>query len=159
MQLSHYLTQQSIIVPLQATSKEAAISELVDELAKFTGIPNKEKLLAAIDDREKSASTFLPMGVAVPHARVEGVKDISMVVGVCKNAIKDTYGDTPLSANVFCLFLSPTQEKEFGNHLKLLARIAAIFSNPDFVHEIAEIDSPSEVFTRIQKRERQLENA
>ena len=158
MQLTHYLSHQSIIIPLHGATKHEVLDELVDRVSDKLGIENKERLLDVIEEREECASTFLPMGVAVPHARVPEVQDITMVVGVARNAIADTWGDNPLKANIFCLFLSPTEEKEFGNHLKLLARIAAVFSDPNFVNELSQVDSCDEFFSRIQGRERQIEN-
>lgn len=157
MQLSHYLTPQSIIVPLRGNSKQTVLAELVEILAERHGLGNPKGFIHAIEERERCASTFLPMGVAVPHARIPAIKEIVMIIGVSPTGINDVSGETPLVANVFCLFFSPTEEKEFGKHLKLLARIAAIFSDPGLVGEIAAMTTPEKIFARLQKRERQID--
>jgi len=157
MQLSHYITPDEIVVPLKGTTKEAVYKELVRHIAEQHHIKEKDKLIKAILDREASATTFLPIGVAIPHARISNVKDIVVVMGVSHEAIKDTAKEgPPLTANVFCLFFSPTEEKEFGRHLKLLARIAAVFSDTKLVPELAKLRSPEDVFERIQLREREM---
>ena len=157
MQLTHYLTPESIIVPLKGTTKDEVLAELVTELSRRKGIVDADRLLASIKDREASSSTFLPMGVAVPHARVGLVDEITMITGISPKGIQDNPKQSPLVANIFCLFLSPTEEKEFGKHLKLLARIAAIFSDPKITGELAAMTSPADIFARIQKRERKIE--
>ena len=45
MQLSHYMTPESIVVPLKATTKLEVLEELVTELSKRTGIANPKSLL------------------------------------------------------------------------------------------------------------------
>ena len=157
MQLSHYMTPESIVVPLKATTKLEVLEELVTELSKRTGIANPKSLLHAIEEREACSSTFLPMGVAVPHARVPEVSDITMIAGIAPEGIMDAGDPSSLTAHVFCLFFSSTEEKEFGKHLKLLARMAAVFSDPDFVAKISHMTKPDQIFSAIQKRERQIE--
>jgi PTS system fructose-specific IIC component len=157
MQLTHYISPDEIVIPLRATTKEAAYKELVKYLAEHKKLNDINGLTKAIFDREASTSTFLPIGVAIPHARVPAIKDIEVVMGVSPNPIMDTAPDSPpITANVFCLFFSPTEEKEFGRHLKLLARIAAVFSDTNLVSDLSKLHSADEVFERIQRRERQM---
>ncbi|MBI4211880.1 MAG: PTS sugar transporter subunit IIA [Deltaproteobacteria bacterium] len=157
MQLAHYLKPESIIVPLQSTTKKHAFAELVAALCQREQLSDSEKLLHAIEEREKSSSTFLPMGIAVPHARIPDVNDIVMILGISPAGIQDEGGFAPLEAHLFFLFFSSTTEKEFGKHLKLLARIAAVFSDPQLVADIADLKTPQQIFARIQKRERQID--
>lgn len=157
MQLTHYLAPDEIVVPLKGTTKEEVYKELVDYLARHNNLKDAARLQKAIFDREASATTFLPIGVAVPHARVPDIKDIVFAMGVTPIPIQDTAPEAPpITANVFCLFFSPTEEKEFGRHLKLLARIAAVFSDATLVEDLVALSSSKEVFERIQQRERQM---
>lgn len=157
MQLSHYLTPREIIIPLKGTSKNAIYEELVSYLADINKITDKKRLLEAIMERESSASTFLPMGIAIPHARIPDINDITVVMGISPTEIKDTAkGGPDFTANVFILFFSPAEEKELGRHLKLLARIAAVFSDAKLVPELARMNSAEDVFELLQRRERDI---
>lgn len=156
MALSHYLNPKSIIAPLAATTKAGVIRELVHHLATENELGDEEALLQMILEREEKTSTFLPMGVAIPHARTEMVSDIIMVMGTSPEGVQDE-GPEPLCANIFFLFLSPTQEKEFGKHLKLLARLASIFDELDFTVELSKLTDPDEIFAQIQRREREID--
>ncbi len=157
MQLCLYLTPELIIAPLAGTSKGEVIRELVERLAAQKGLANVDGLFDAVMEREKTGSTFLPSGIAIPHARVPDVSDIAVVMGIAKEPIHEEDSDSPLEARLFCLFFSPTNDKEFGRHLKLLARISAIFCDTDFIDHIKSLTDPREIFEALQKRERTIE--
>jgi len=156
MQLCLYLTPELIITPLKATTKEGIIRELVEHLAAEKGIVDPEMLLDAVMDREKTGSTFLPSGIAIPHARVPCVNDITLTLGFAPHPVEDTDGQNALTARMFCLFFSPTTDKEFGRHLKLLARVSALFSDTEFIDELADMTDSKKIFEALQKRERSL---
>lgn len=156
MALTYYLQPRHIVAPLKSTTKEDAIKELVLHLAKEHGLKSEKELLKLVTERESCASTFLPMGVAVPHARTDDVKDIVMALGTSQNGIVDT-AEIPITAYVIILFFSPVKEKEFGRHLKLLARVAAMFSDPSFARELAGLSSAEEIFARLQHKESKLD--
>lgn len=157
MQLCLYLTPESITAPLKGTSKDEIIHELVDLLVKQHGICNAKNVHSAVIEREGTSSTFLPSGIAIPHARVPETNDIIVAFGVAPQPITDTTTSDGLTARIFCLFLSPTRDKEFGRHLKLLARISAVFSDPEFIEQISSMTDPKEIFEALQKRERTLD--
>ena len=157
MQLCLYLTPESIVAPIKGETKDAIIKELVEQLVERHRLPNADEVLFAVQDREKTSSTFLPSGIAIPHARVGEVSDIVVALGVTPAPITDNSTSSDgLSARIFCLFLSPTRDKEFGRHLKLLARISAVFSDPEFIESIAGMSNSKDIFEALQRRERAL---
>jgi len=157
MQLCLYLTPESVVAPVKGDTKDAIISELVNQLVTRHRLSNAESVTAAVLEREATSSTFLPSGIAIPHARVQEVSDIVVALGVTPAPIKDSTNSDGLTARIFCLFLSPIRDKEFGRHLKLLARISAIFSDPEFIEQISQMNDPKEIFQALQKRERTLD--
>ena len=134
-------------------SKEELLEKLVCELAKQNNIKNYQYLAQAILDREHESSTFLPTGIAIPHARVPDVPEILLIMGVLKEGFSETPGAE--RTHLIFLFFSPIKDKEFGRHLKLLARISSIFRDPSFVKEIASVKSAEEIFSLIQHKERE----
>lgn len=157
MQLCLYLTPELIKTPLEAKTKDAVIRELVSALAMEKKLSNADNLFKAVMEREETSSTFLPSGIAIPHARVPDVQDISVVMGVSNEPIDDTNGHSGLTARIFCLFFSPTMDKEFGRHLKLLARISALFCDTDFIDQVVAQKDSKAIFELLQKRERTLD--
>lgn len=152
--LCNYLTPKHIVSPLQGTTKEELLEGLTNVLAEINGLKNRKHLFQTILDREAEGSTFLPTGIAIPHARVPDVTNITLVMGIVPEGFKETPESDP--TYIIFLFFSPIKEKEFGKHLKLLARMSAIFRDPDFVREVAALGSSDDIFALIQKKEREI---
>jgi PTS system nitrogen regulatory IIA component len=144
-------------VPLKGENKDDIIRELVERLTLQHGICNSDNVLNAVIEREGTSSTFLPSGIAIPHARVPDTSDIVVAIGIAPTPVFDNTNSDGLTARIFCLFLSPIRDKEFGRHLKLLARISAIFSDPEFIEHVSNMTEPKEIFEALQKRERTLD--
>ncbi len=71
MKLSDFVVREAILVDLQATSKEAAIREIVQSLATSGRLAEADTdgVARAILNREELGSTGIGQGVAVPHTR------------------------------------------------------------------------------------------
>jgi mannitol/fructose-specific phosphotransferase system IIA component (Ntr-type) len=151
--LCHYLTPHNIVPLNNVRSKGDALVSLVEALCKVNNFKNVKYLTDAIMDREKESSTFLPTGIAIPHARVADVPEITLVMGVSKDGIREAPESDP--THLFFLFFSPIKEKEFGKHLKLLSKIAAIFREPSFVKEVANAPDADRIFAIVQHKERE----
>jgi Phosphoenolpyruvate-dependent sugar phosphotransferase system, EIIA 2 len=69
MKLSDFVIRDSIVVDLQATTKEEAIREMVGSLHKAGQLADSEveSVIRAILGREELGSTGIGMGVAVPR--------------------------------------------------------------------------------------------
>jgi mannitol/fructose-specific phosphotransferase system IIA component (Ntr-type) len=155
MNLCHYLTQNNILFVKDTSSKEVILSFLAAELAKLNNLKNSKDLVQSILTREQEGSTFLPTGIAIPHTRTPDVSEIALAMGVIPQGFKESPDSE--STYLVTLFFSPIKDKEFGRHLKLLAKISAIFRDPGFVKEIANLGDPSKIFTAIQQKERDIE--
>lgn len=143
-------------MPLEASTKDEALKKLLDHFVKVHQIPNASGLVNDLSQRETIATTFLPNGLAVPHARSEYVDKIEIVMGISKKGISDsTVNDR--TAKIFCMFFSPAKEDSFGEHLGFLTRISTIFNEKGLVEELSDMTSPDDVINRIKRREKDLE--
>lgn len=153
MMLCHYLTPHNVVFLKDAKNKAEVLTRLVEELSKINQLKNVKFLTQAILDREQESSTFLPTGIAIPHARVPDISEITLVMGIAPQGIKET-PDAEATHLIF-LFFSPIKDKEFGRHLKLLAKISAVFHDPAFVKEVAAANDADKIFALVQQRERE----
>jgi PTS system nitrogen regulatory IIA component len=80
-------------------------------------------------ERERLASTALGLGVALPHARIKGLKRPLAVFIRLHSPIAFDAPDNQPVADVFVL-LVPEQATEL--HLQMLAEVAAKFGDPVF---------------------------
>ena len=76
MKLSDIMVTDAIIPGLQAKTKEEAVGELVEALASAGAIAKKSvaEVTSAVLRRESQATTGIGKGVALPHAKLKGVK-------------------------------------------------------------------------------------
>ncbi|PIR16582.1 MAG: hypothetical protein COV46_07650 [Deltaproteobacteria bacterium CG11_big_fil_rev_8_21_14_0_20_49_13] len=154
MMLCHYLTPLNVVILKDVTDRDTVFTRLTEELCKHNSIRNEKRLAQAILDREYEGSTFLPTGIAIPHARVTDVEEITLVAGVVPGGFKETPDSDP--TYMIILFFSPVKEKEFGRHLKLLAKISSVFRDPSFVKETASLGDIDKIFSAIQQKEREM---
>ncbi len=63
-------------VVLNVEKKEAILNALIDLCSTLPGIGSRNELAEAIFNREKLMSTGIGLGIAVPHVRLSGVKNI-----------------------------------------------------------------------------------
>lgn len=155
MILCHYLTPKSIVImdPSSSSTKEDILSKLVHTLAEQNNLKDHKKLLKEILDREAKGSTFLPTGIAIPHARIPDVSEITLVMGVIPEGFRESEDANP--THLILLFFSPVKDVEFGRHLKLLSKIAAVFRDPEFVRQVATTKTPEDIFSLMQRKERE----
>lgn len=156
MGLCHYLAPQSICLDLAGATKEELLRNATDFLAQSQGLGDPTPLFSLIWDREQSASTFLPMGVGVPHARIGGLDEIKLAICFIQKGFPNTESPGLPPTNILCIFVSPARETEFSAHLKLLSQIAAVFEDTDFTEKLLRAKTPDEAFHMLQQRERSL---
>lgn len=159
MILCHYLSPDTIVCPLAGSTKKDIIEQLAALLVQEHRLKHGDKILDAIMAREKAGSTFLPIGVAMPHARFSGIDEIKMVLGIIPEGMQESFEGESYPIYVVALFISPTSEQDFGRHLKLLARIAAVFHDVGMVKRLASVGSADEAFKLLQRFEREAEEA
>lgn len=158
MSLCHYLSPQYITLSLAGDTKEALLKTATAFLAQSHDLGDPAALFSLIWEREQSASTFLPMGVAVPHARIAGIDDIKMVLCLIPAGFPNPDDPEMPPTHVICTFVSPTKETAFTAHLKLLSQIAALFEDPAFIDQLLMCKNSEAAFTLIQHHERAIAN-
>ncbi|MDR2371443.1 MAG: cation:proton antiporter, partial [Treponema sp.] len=73
---------ENVITDLVGDTKEEIIAELVDVLDKNGKLKNRGEVLEDVFRREKTMSTGMEHGIALPHAKTDGVDDIAVAVGI-----------------------------------------------------------------------------
>ncbi|MDP1587464.1 MAG: cation:proton antiporter, partial [Prosthecobacter sp.] len=111
---------------LQSTSRLAVIRELLAPICESSGL-DVHVVERAVWARELTMSTGIGHGVALPHARVPGLKDSIVAVGVSDIGV-DFDAPDGKAANVIFLVLTPQDEP--SAQLEMGAEIARRFRRP-----------------------------
>lgn len=150
MILTQILQPTCVKVPLDSSDKDSAITELVDMLAAANQIEDRDIVLEAVLIREQTRSTGIGSGIAIPHGKCSGVKELVMAIGIAKNPIEfDSIDQKPVS--IIVLLASPTDRT--GPHIQALARISRLMLDDKFKEELQNSSSAEDVYDMINKKE------
>ena len=144
MHLSELLQEDLVKTNLDATTKWEAIEELVDLLisAHELRLSDRAAVVDAVFTREKSMSTGLARGLAVPHGAVDCVKEIVASLGISRSGVPfDSADGKP--ARLVILLVIPRET--FQRHVGTLAGIARLARNQDLRDRICAAESPAQV--------------
>ncbi len=131
------LTADHILIWNDSESKEDILKQMVKSLTGGEMIA-AEGILKKLHEREATGSTFLNEGVALPHARVEGVSSPQVALGLTHGGVLDAGTDKPIEA-VFML-LSPATEA--NTHLQMLARAGRMLQNRELRKKARQSEKP-----------------
>ena len=117
MDIAQLLATDGDVLRSGASSKRQALHTVADTAARALGL-NEDRVLESLLEREALGSTGLGSGVAVPHARVEGLERVVAVfVRLDTPVAYDAVDDRPVDL-IFALFAPPSDGAE---HLRALA--------------------------------------
>lgn len=122
------LTSVRVKVPLEATTKDEALRELVDVLVEDRCVDNREDVVRVVREREKVLSTGIGHGVALPHGKSDACEDLCIAAGVTREPLDfDALDQQP----VRLIFLLVGPESAAGPHIKALSRISRMVRQPE----------------------------
>jgi PTS system nitrogen regulatory IIA component len=142
MAISKYLDER-LIVFLEEHSRDAAIERLVDVLDKTGKLRDKNAFHTAILDREKIVSTGIGIGVAIPHAKLEGYSDFFIAIGIQKK--KGIDWNALDGSEVKLIFMIGGPENRQTEYLKILSRLTQAIKDEERRKKILKTNSPGEV--------------
>ena len=103
MQLSHILRKDSIIFPVNSSSKTDVVQELLNLLLNQKYLTGIVKLFSFIDDHDKLMNSATGRGIAFHYSSSIEVKKPVAVFGISKTGINY---DAPDGQKVHFIFLS-----------------------------------------------------
>ncbi|HCL00712.1 MAG TPA: PTS fructose transporter subunit IIA [Candidatus Marinimicrobia bacterium] len=142
MELTEILTTDLILYPVQATTKEDVISQLVNVLVKNGKLSEPEEAKSAIIKREEVMTTGVGKGVALPHGKYAHTEEVLISFGISKEGVNfDAIDGQPV--HIFVLLLTP--EKYPSKHLKLLSKFSRMLNIAECREELLTADSATEI--------------
>ncbi|MEI1278009.1 PTS sugar transporter subunit IIA [Leptospira venezuelensis] len=122
-QLLALLKPETVIFEIEGSSKEEVINQLLQKAVDSTLIArdDRELVYESLMAREKSMSTGIGSGVAIPHCSVNLVDELKCVMGLSRKGI-DFDAIDHLPVHIFILLIVP--KSKFQEHIKTLAQIA-----------------------------------
>ncbi len=150
MKISDILEEKYILVHLAGPRKDDIINSLIEVACQSPKVLDKEKVRAAIFDREKIMSTGVGNGFAIPHGKTDSVSDVVAAFGITAQPIDyQSLDEKP----VRLVFLLVGKDSMVGPHIKLLSRISRLMNKEEFRNKLIMSQSPHEVLEAFRQEE------
>ncbi len=153
MHLTDILTPERIKIPINARTKAGIIEELVDVLAANGDIQDRDSVLHAVLAREKARTTGVGNGLAFPHGKCAGTRELIMAIGRATEPV-DFGSVDGKPVTLIVLLVSPLDKT--GPHIQALARISQLMTNSAFRRRLEHAPTAQQLYEAIEDQEKTL---
>lgn len=142
MKIQDLLNKKVMLLDLQATTKEAAIDEMINSLVDNGVVTDFDVFKAGIMAREAQTSTGLGDGIAMPHSKNAAVKEATVLFAKSNKGVdyESLYGQP---TDLFFMIAAP--EGANDTHLAALAELSKYLMQDGFADRLRKVTSPDEV--------------
>jgi len=153
MALADYLCRDAVCMDLAARQRDDAIRALLNALVESGHLSADELggLLRAILDREALGSTAIGRGLAVPHARWQGLDGVLVCFGYSRAGVAFNALD---GEPVHQIFLVVAPKGEADEYLNVMQRITRLVRNSDFRRFVAAAKTEKDLVELISEMDR-----
>jgi len=142
MEVSDLIHPECVDYGFSPGSKKRALEKISDLVVaahpSFTPAEVFESLIA----RERLGSTGIGHGVAIPHGRLKGdFKPVAAFLRLADSIDFDALDNAPVDL----LFALLVPEDSTEEHLEILAKLAAMFSDEEFCQKLRKTDNLEEL--------------
>ncbi len=154
MKLTEIVQAQAILPRLESSERDDAVRELIGSLVRDGAAEeaSEPELVEKLLDRERKGSTGFGRGVAVPHVKHKGVREIRAAIGISEHGIDFNALDKQPVYTVF-LLLSPEDRPE--EHLQAMETIFKNLSKDTFRRFLRQAGTREEVMSLLDEADHQ----
>ncbi|MCY7191021.1 fructose-specific PTS transporter subunit EIIC [Streptococcus gallolyticus] len=142
MKIQDLLRKDVMILDLKATSKEAAIDEMITSLVEHGVVTDFDTFKQGIMNREAQTSTGLGDGIAMPHSKNAAVKEATVLFA--KSAAGVDY-EALDGQPTYLFFMIAAPDGANDTHLAALAELSKYLLKDGFADRLRQVTSADEV--------------
>lgn len=146
MYFHKYCNKSNIYLTDKETKREI-LDDMLNGLDMEEGL--KTNIHNAIMYREGLMSTGIGLGVAIPHARISEISNITISVSVLKYPCKDYESIDSKPVHVIFMILIP--EGMHGEYISILSAIVYQIKNKNLISDIMDATSIEDVYRRLEQ--------
>ncbi len=158
MKIQDLLNKKVMLLDLQATTKEAAIDEMINSLVDNGVVTDFDVFKSGIMAREAQTSTGLGDGIAMPHSKNAAVKEATVLFAKSNKGVDyESFDGQP--TDLFFMIAVPEGANDI--HLAALAELSKYLMQDGFADRLRQVTSADEVIEafNIGEKEAQAEEA
>lgn len=141
--ISMLINEKLILLDMDAKDKVDAIHQLTVVAQQGGKLSSLEEFTASVLEREKSFSTGVGNGIAIPHGKSKDVKEVMIVFGKARKGIEwDSYDGHPVNM----IFLLGVPAENINNiHLTILSQLSRKLMEDDFIEHLQNANTAQEI--------------
>lgn len=116
---------------------------IADEVIKESRGIDKEKIIEGFYEREKEYSTAINDGIAIPHCRIDEINKATVIL--LRNKEKIIWTENEEIDIIFALLIPKSNENQI--HIKILAQVAQLIMEDDFIKLIKDSENTDDIFS------------
>ncbi|HEN0395441.1 TPA: PTS sugar transporter subunit IIA [Streptococcus agalactiae] len=142
MKIQDLLKKEVMIMGLKATSKEAAIDEMITKLVDTGVVTNFAIFKDGIMKREAQTSTGLGDGIAMPHSKNAAVKEATVLFAKSASGV-DYEALDGQPTDLFFMIAAPDGAND--THLAALAELSKYLLKEGFADQLRQAKTPDDI--------------
>ena len=143
MLVSEIITQNRVVSLASISSKKRLFQEISNNLASDCRL-NSEIIFSALKDREQLGPTGMGNGIAIPHAKVDGIESIKGMFIKLEKPIEFESLDKKKVDLIFTI-LAPTDSGV--DHLKALAKVSRLLRDQNICSKLRSTEDITALFS------------
>ena len=145
MGIFELLTLEAVIPQMKVDSKKQALQELSSSAARLTGV-EEHTIFEVLLERERLGTTGVGNGIAIPHGKLDNVKQIYGVFARLETPVDfDAIDDQPV--DLIFVLLAP--ESAGADHLKALAWVSRLLRDNSICEKIRQSENGESILNLI----------
>ncbi len=143
MDVADLVAPDAVLASIKAAGKKQALQEVGHKAADAYGLDCRA-VIDGLLSREKLGSTAMGAGVAIPHARIEG---LTSIVGVFGRLCKPVDFEAADGHGVDLMFVLLAPEGAGADHLRALAKVSRLLRSQATCEKLRQTDDPTVLYT------------
>lgn len=139
------------VLTLETAEPHEVYRKLATRLADDVPHVDGDLVLSEVLEREGIVPTTLGHGVALPHAKLPGIRDTVCAIGLVRDGVM--LGSEPDPVHLVFMLVSPVEEPEM--HLAVLGEIARLCADADVRDKLIACESPDQILPIVRQYRRQ----
>lgn len=150
MRITDLISINSIELDSSVSDKREALNRMIDLMVAGGNIIDAAKYKEGVFKREEESTTGIGEGIAIPHAKSDGVKAAGIAAMIVKDGVDfDSLDGEP----VHVIFLIAAPDTKDNVHLEVLSKLSVLLMDNDFIDKLKAASTKEEFLNIIDETE------
>lgn len=148
MELAEIIKPQLVVYDLESTTQQEVIDQMADLFVKQEVITDKAEFIDSVFKREKTGTTGIGAGIAIPHGQADTVAESAVAIAKLKEPLEwHALDEKPVKY----VFLLAIPQKGSSEHLKLLSQLAETLMDDNVRQDLVKSTSANDIIKIFKK--------